>query len=114
MRLDKDPFERMAAGKKKIEARLAVDKHKKPRQLNVGDIITFQRSDDNSCHLNVRVAALLYYPSFADLIEDFDPQTYFGRSSQEQLLSNLRARYSQEDEKQYGVVGIKVKVIRTI
>jgi ASC-1-like (ASCH) protein len=45
------------------------------------------------------------------LVEDFDPKRYFGRDSKEELLANLRRRYSEADEHKYGVLGIKVKVL---
>lgn len=111
MRLDPDPFERMRSGTKFIEARLTVDKNLQPRTLKVGDTICFGRSDGVAHVLLVEVVALLYYPTFAALVEDFDPKRYFGRDSKEELLSNLRRRYSEIEERQYGVLGIKVKVL---
>lgn len=111
MGLDPSPFERMKSGTKQIEARLTVDKHKQPRTLKVGDTICFERSDDITNVLRVEIAALLYYPSFASLVDDFDPKRYFGRDSKEKLLTNLHRRYSEADERRYGVLGIKVRVL---
>jgi len=111
MGLDPDPFERMRSGAKLIEARLTVDKHRQPRNLSVGGIICFERSDDPTHVLRAEVVALLCYPTFAALVEDFDPKRYFGRDSKEELLANLRRRYSEADEHKYGVLGIKVKVL---
>lgn len=110
MGLDPNPFERMKSGVKQIEARLTVDKHRQPRTLQVGDTIRFERSDDRTQVLQVEVTALLYYPTFAALVDDFDSQKYFGRNSKAELLTNLRKRYSEDDERKYGVLGIKVKV----
>jgi ASC-1-like (ASCH) protein len=111
MHLDPDPFERMRSGTKLIETRLTVDKHRQPRTLKVGDVIFFVRSDSRTNVLVVKIAALLYYPSFASLADDFDPKRYFGRDSKEELLTNLRRRYSEADEREYGVLGIKVSVL---
>lgn len=111
MHLDPEPFERMRSGTKLIEARLTVDKHRQPRNLKVGDGICFQRRVDATLVLRVEVVALLYYPAFAALVDDFDSKRYFGRDSKEELLANLRRRYSEADERTYGVLGIKVKVL---
>jgi ASC-1-like (ASCH) protein len=113
MGLDPNPFDRIKSGKKLIEARLTVDKYKQPRTLKVGDIICFECNDDRSHTLQVEVVALLYYPTFAALVDDFDPKRYFGRDSKEELLTNLRRRYSEADEQRYGVLGIKVRVLDT-
>lgn len=109
--LDPDPFERVKSGAKLIELRLAVTKDRQPRNLRVGDIIAFERSDDPKIVLHVKITALLYYPSFEELLADFDAKTYFGRDNAYQVLGNLARRYSPSDEQMYGVVGIKMRVL---
>lgn len=109
MHLNSEAAERMKAGIKKIEARLNDETRQK---VEVGDIIHFVDSN-HELLLRVEVTVLLPYLSFDALLDDYDSQEYFGRA-REELLARLRkptGYYSAEDEQNYGVLGIIVKVI---
>ena len=109
MHLNLEAADRMKAGIKKIEARLNDETRQK---VKVGDIIRFVDNNHEPL-LRVKVTALLPYPSFDALLDDYDSKEYFGRERDE-LLARLRkptGYYSAEDEQRYGVLGIMVKII---
>ncbi len=105
MKLQPAAYDKIRTGIKVIELRLYDEK----RQLiSLGDHITFFRQPSPGESMTVQVVALLRYPSFSALISDF-PCAWFGGSSRKELLAELRRYYSEEDEKRYGIVGIKVQ-----
>ena len=108
MKLALGPFEQIAGGEKVIESRLYDEKR---RQVNVGDHIEFSCVDDMARKINAEVRALYQYKSFDDLFSDF-PSAYFGGSSKEELLTTIKKFYSEEDQETYGVVGIRLLIIR--
>lgn len=105
MKLQPEAYDKIKTRTKVIESRL----YDKKRQLiSLGDSITFYRQPDLDESLTVRVVALLRYPSFSTMARDF-PCTWFGSSSREELLAQLHQLYSEDDEKKYGVLGIKIQ-----
>jgi len=106
MKLAKEPFEKIANGQKVIESRLFDEK----RQLiNIGDEIEFSRNDNPVETVKAKVKALYRYDSFESLFSDFPPE-YFGGVSKEFLLEEISAFYSKEEQKKYGVIGIKIEL----
>lgn len=108
MKLAEEPFEKIASGRKIIESRLYDEKR---QQVNIGDRIEFIRHDDATKTVSTKVQALYRYSSFDDLFSDF-PSKYFGGSSEEELAKEIKKIYSLEDERQYGVVGIKIELMQ--
>lgn len=106
MKLAKDPFEKIASGRKVIEARLYDVKR---QQINVGDRIEFTRNDNQVESITTKVKALYRYQLFNDLFSDFLPE-YFGGSSKEALIEEIRKFYPVGDERLYGVIGIKLEL----
>lgn len=105
MRLTKGPFEKVQNGTKVIESRLFDSKRK---LINPGDEILFRLADDETQKVRTRVIAIFRYRSFKELMTDF-PASMFGGDSTEDLLAEIRSFYSEEEEKAYGVVGVKVE-----
>lgn len=105
MRLKKGPFEKVQNGTKAIESRLLDDKRK---LINPGDEILFRLADDETREVKTRVIAIFRYRSFKELMTDF-PASLFGGDSTEDLLAEIRQFYSEDEEKKYGVVGVKVE-----
>lgn len=101
-------FEKIASGKKIIESRLYDEKR---RQINIGDQIDFICNDDSNKKLSTKVTALYRYRSFAELFSDF-PAEYFGGGSKKELINKIVKIYSENDQKKYGVIGIKIKLIK--
>jgi len=107
MKLQKQPFENIANGKKIIESRLFDDK----RQLiNIGDQIEFNCVDDQSKKVLTKVRALYQYESFDELFSDFAPEL-FGGISKNGLNDEINQFYSIDDQRKYGVLGIRIELI---
>lgn len=104
MKLAKNPFEKIKNGQKIIESRLYDEKRK---QINIGDRIEFLCNDNQVESITTKIRALYRYQSFNDLFSDF-PLKYFGGSSKESLIKEVRKFYPVDEEQQYGVVGIKL------
>lgn len=100
---DPESMDRIRRRVKKIELRLYDEKR---ACLQVGDTITFSLRTDLAQTLRVTVTALLRYPTFAALLDDFDPLYCFGRN-QEELLARVRRYYSEDDEKLRTIMGSK-------
>ena len=83
---------------------------KKRRSIQLGDIIEFAKSDDEK--FKAEVVGLLRYNSFADLFEDFDISILADSSmTKQELLEVLGEFYSEEKQAEFGVIGIRIKLI---
>lgn len=107
MKLQPEPFEKIKSGKKIIESRLYDSKR---RQIKLGDIITFFKNPDLKESVTIKVTGLLIYPSFDSLMSDL-PVSNFGSDSRQNLLEEIHQFYSESDEKEHGVLGIKIELI---
>jgi ASC-1-like (ASCH) protein len=110
MKLLESPYERIASGKKIIEIRLF---DKKRQKLNVGDIIEFSKLPDLKDKVKVEIVALLRYKSFEDLVNDFGME-YYGYPkdhSVNDFVNSIYTIYSKEKEQQFGVLGIKIRLL---
>jgi len=108
MKLVTVPFEKIASGNKIIESRLYDEKRQK---INLGDQIEFACNDNQSRKVVAIVKALYRYPDFVNLFSDFSP-SLFGGTSKEKLVEEIETFYSKEERKKYGVVGIKIEVVK--
>lgn len=108
MKLATASFEKIDGGKKVIESRLYDEKR---RQINLGDQIEFTCNDDLARKVMTTVSALYRYPNFEKMFSDFRP-SYFGGTSKEELLKEIGTFYSKEEQNKYGVVGIKIEVVK--
>lgn len=62
--------------------------------------------------MKVKVIGLLRYNTFEELFEDFDIEMMADKSmTKQELLRVLEEFYMPEKQKQYGVVGIRIKKI---
>ena len=105
MKLMDDPFKRIISGDKSIEIRLYDEKR---RQIKEGDIIEFRNMDTDET-LNVKVIRLYVFNTFNELFNNID-SSKFGYDIE--TLNNLIYKiYTKEEEKEYGVVGIEIKVM---
>ena len=107
MKLTVEPYEKVASGDKVIESRLLDEKRK---QIVVGDEIEFYEVNNQNNSVVTKVIGVLIYRSFKDLFNDHNPEL-FGEDSREFLLRQIKQFYSDEDEKKYGVVGIRIKLV---
>ena len=110
MKLSPSPFWLMAEGKKTIELRLYDEKRK---AISVGDTITFVNSEDSSAVLNVIVVELFAFNSFDELYQNLPLLEcgYIEEDINMASASDMELYYSKEQQRQYGVVGIKISLI---
>ena len=98
MKLQRRPFEAIRLEQKTIEMRLYDEKR---RKIAVGDTITFRCDGEE---LTVRVIALHRFPDFAALYAAL-PHSKLGSTDPK----DMERYYSQEEQREYGVLGIEIK-----
>lgn len=103
MKLNESPFERIKNGTKTIEFRLYDEKR---QQIKVGDKIEFSKLPDLQEKLEVDVIGLCKEESFEKLFR----KIYSNDEEIEQKTQRMYKIYSPEKEKEYGVLGIKIKI----
>lgn len=103
MKLKENPFERIKNGTKTVEFRLYDDKRK---QINIGDKIEFSKLPDLQEKLVVEVLDLYHEKTFKDLFEEL----YTDKKEIERKIESMYTIYSPEEEKEYGVLGIRIKI----
>ena len=104
MKLNEDPFNRMKNGTKTIEFRLFDEKR---QQIKIGDQIEFSKLLDLQEKLLVDVVELYKENAFEKLFR----KLFTDEGEIERKTKAMHEIYSPEKEKQYGVLGIKIKVI---
>jgi ASC-1-like (ASCH) protein len=104
MKLDQKPFDKIKNGNKTIESRLFDDKRKK---IKVEIYIEFKLKDDDSQVIRTNVINLYRFQTFNKLISKFGAKK-FGWDKEKNVLAELKKFYSDEDEKKFGVLGIKI------
>jgi ASC-1-like (ASCH) protein len=107
MKLQAGPLYRIKEGKKTVEVRLYDEKR---RLINVGDEIEFALVTDENEKLHAKVLDLIRARTFAELFEMLPP-TVFGKEHKANP-QDMYQYYTKEQEEQYGVVGIKIEVMR--
>ena len=103
MKLNEGPFERIKAGTKTIEFRLYDEKRKK---IKIGDKIEFSKLPDLQEKLLVDVIDLYREDTFENLFRKLC-------LDEEEIMKKTKSMYniySTENEQQYGVLGIKIKI----
>ncbi|HEX2947878.1 MAG TPA: ASCH domain-containing protein [Clostridia bacterium] len=109
MRLLPGPFELIRSGSKTVEIRLYDEKR---RKIGIGDIITFRKLPEEKELLRVEVEELYPRKTFEELYGSL-PFEAFGCAgySMERLLEGTYSIYTPDQEKSYGVLGIRIKPV---
>jgi ASC-1-like (ASCH) protein len=108
MKLKNDPFERIKSGKKIIEIRLYDEKR---RKIKENDYIVFTNLESGEI-IKVKVIKLHLFNTFKDLFDNFDIK-YFGHNDNDKIsYERMYDYYTKEEEKEYGVVGIEIKLVK--
>ena len=110
MSLFAEPFERIKSGRKTIEVRLY---DKKRRKVAIGDTIIFERLPDRNESIAVGVVGLSRFNAFRNLFAAFD-KSKFGHPENftiEDQVKGMREVYSEERERELGVLGIHIKPV---
>ena len=104
MKLQECPFDKIKKGIKTVEFRLYDEKRK---QIKIGDKIEFSKLPDLQEKLVVDVLELYQDKTFENLFKKLikDDETEIKRKTEA-----MYKFYSPEQEKQYGVLGIKIKI----
>ncbi len=106
MKLQARPFDQIKCGTKTIEVRLFDEKR---RKIRIGDIIEFRREPEQEESVRVEVTDLYQYKTFAELVAAF-PLSDFGAENRDELLGMIYRFYSREQEGEFGVMGIRVRL----
>ncbi|MBR6034322.1 MAG: ASCH domain-containing protein [Clostridia bacterium] len=107
LKLKSTYFDFIDKGTKRIELRLYDEKRQK---INIGDTIIFKKEPNLDATMQVKVIGLLRYNSFEELINDFNIEVLADKSmTKDELINVLREFYSKDEEKKYGVIGIRFK-----
>ena len=105
MKLNEDPFERIKNGTKTIEFRLYDEKRK---QIKIGDKIEFSKLPELQETILVDVLDLYKEETFENLFK----KLYTDEEEIKRKTNSMYQYYSPEKEKEYGVIGIKISLIR--
>lgn len=103
MKLNESPFERIKNGTKTIEFRLYDEKR---QQIKVGDKIEFSKLPDLQEKLLVEVIELYRGNTFENLFKKLN----IDEDEIKRKTKSMKQYYSHEKEKEYGVLGIKIKI----
>ena len=107
MKLQEDPFERIKNGTKTVEFRLYDEKR---RTIQIGDEIDFSKLPELQEKLLVKVIDLYKEESFEKLFK----KVFVGEDKEKiiEKAKSMNRFYTPEQEKEYGVVGIKIEIIK--
>ncbi len=103
MKLNEDPFERIKDGTKTVEFRLFDEKR---QQIKVGDQIEFSKLPELNEKLLVDVVELYREVTFEKLFK----KLYKDDEEIKRKTKAMYEIYSPENEKIYGVLGIKISL----
>ena len=104
MKLNESPFERIKNGTKTIEFRLYDEKRKK---IEIGDKIEFSKLPDLQEKILVDVLDIYRDETFENLFK----RLFTNEEEIERKTASMYQYYSKEQEKQYGVIGIKIALL---
>jgi ASC-1-like (ASCH) protein len=105
MKLNPKAFDLIQAGKKDLEVRLYDEKRK---QLAVGDTITFYKLPEKVETITKKVIGLVIFANFVDLFKNVDGTRAGWEAGvlPEKMAEHMRKFYSQEQQDEFGVLGI--------
>ena len=102
--LHPDVFEIVKNGTKKVEVRINDEKR---RKLHIGDTLIFLKRPEEKESLMATVTGLDYYDNFQELVKHYEiKDLYLETYTKEMFLEELKRFYSEEEQKEYGVVAI--------
>lgn len=107
MKLDESPFERIKNGTKTIEFRLYDEKR---RKIKIGDKIEFSKLPELQETILVEVLELYKEETFEKLFR----KLYTDEEEIKRKVNAMYEYYPPENEKKYGVVGIKINLLAII
>lgn len=107
--LHPDVFDVVKMGNKNIEARVYDEKR---RKLNVGDTLIFLKRPLEEESIKAKVVSLDIYSDFKELVKHYDiSRLYMSSYTKEMYLNELARFYTEEEQKEFGVVAIGFQII---
>jgi ASC-1-like (ASCH) protein len=106
MKLQDKPFSSIKEKTKIYELRLYDEKR---RKINVGDIIKFTNMKTNE-EIFVVVEDLILFNNFSELFNVIDKKDLGYNEDEVASSTDMDQYYSKEEQRQYGVVAIKIKL----
>lgn len=105
MHLNSEPFKQIKEGLKDTEARLYDSKR---REIRVSDEVKFILRDDETQTITKKIVGLSRFDSFLNLFQFISPVRcgFEKGSSPQESATQMRKYYSEEDEKELGVIAI--------
>lgn len=113
MKLLSEPFEKIKSGRKTVEIRIFDEKRS---QLQIGDVIVFTKLPGKTESLSCKILNLFKYHTFEELVQAHN-MIDFGYSEdfdKKEFLKSIYTIYTTEQEQKYGVLGIKLQVIKDV
>ena len=108
MKLQNRPFEMIKSGIKTIEMRLNDEKR---QLLRIGDFIEFTNIDNLEI-LKVIIEDIQVYNSFIELYNNYSKESLGYLPDEDANSSDMELYYSKEEQDKYGVMAIKVRVLK--
>lgn len=111
MKLQSLPFSMIESGRKSIELRLYDEKRK---QITIGDTIRFSAINNPAKAILTEVEELFIFGSFEELYRAL-PLTECGYTAdnvRSASSKDMLKYYTREQEEAYGVIGIRIKVLK--
>lgn len=110
LKLQPEYYNYILNGTKRIELRLYDEKR---RLINIGDTIKVLKEPNLDESFTVKVIGLLRYDSFSNIFNDFDISILADKSmTKESLINDLEKFYTKEKQEQYGILGIRIEVLK--
>ena len=110
MKLQKEYYDYIKDGTKRIEIRLYDEKRK---QVKLEDIIRFHLLDNENEYLEVKVKGLLHYKNIESLISNNDIKLLTKEGMpKEELITIFNNIYEKNEQDKYGVLGILFDIIK--
>jgi len=102
-------FDKIKNGEKIYEIRLNDEKR---QQIKIGDVLLFTKDTNLEEQLMVEVQDLIYFKNFDEMLNILPVKKIgFENMDKTAVKTIYHQFYSVTDEKEYGVVAIKVKVL---
>ncbi|MBP7134142.1 ASCH domain-containing protein [Patescibacteria group bacterium] len=105
LKLQASPFAKIQAGTKTVEIRLYDEKRK---LLTVGDEVEFSLMTDPDQKILTVITELVPFKSFAELFQAFPPESLGVETAGD--WDEMYTYYTKEQEREYGVLGICIKL----
>lgn len=110
MKLKEIYFDKVKCGEKIYEIRLNDEKRK---MISVGDFVIFKKEPELKEVISTIVKDLTYFESFDEMIDVLPVNKIGFIDVEKSVIADIYHQfYSREDEQKYGVVAIKVELVK--